>query len=105
MHIVRISFCARIQFVLIGDWLRRTRSRGGLGSSLLRLMADSFGMTTSIGLIGRGSSGDSLNESPLLPLMPPKILSFRAEAQSEAKGQARNLMINCFEIIIDNRYS
>jgi hypothetical protein len=32
-------FCARIQFVLIGD------------SSLLRLMADSFGMTTSIGLI------------------------------------------------------
>jgi hypothetical protein len=32
-------YFTRIQFVLIGD------------SSLLRLMADSFGMTTSIGLI------------------------------------------------------
>jgi len=32
-------FCAKIQFSLIGD------------SSLLRLMADSFGMTTSIGVV------------------------------------------------------
>jgi hypothetical protein len=37
--------------------------------------------------------------------MPQKTLSFRAEAQSEAKGQARNLIINYSETIIDNRYS
>jgi hypothetical protein len=28
-----------------------------------------------------------------------------AEAQSKAKGPARNLIINYYEIIIDNRYS
>jgi len=37
--------------------------------------------------------------------IPHKTLSFRAEAQSKAKGQARNLIINYSEIIIDNRYS
>jgi hypothetical protein len=77
--------CFRIQVQLTGD------------SSLLRLTADSFGMTASIGVVLLGSNGDSLIESPLLPNMPHKIVSFRA--------LARNLIINLFEIAINNRYS
>jgi hypothetical protein len=53
---IGITFFAKIQYFLRGD------------SSLLRLMADSFGMTTSNGVVRWGSSGDSLSESPLLPL-------------------------------------
>jgi len=34
--------------------------------------------------------------------LPHKTLSFRAEDQSKAKGQARNLIIDYSEIIIDN---
>jgi hypothetical protein len=37
--------------------------------------------------------------------MSYKMLSLVAEAQSEEKGQARNLITNCFKFIIDNRYS
>jgi hypothetical protein len=84
-----------IQFLFFGD------------SSLLRQMADSFGMTTSISLKLRESSGDLLSKSPLLPLMPHKILSFRALARnrvpiSRYELTEGNLIINYLKIIIDN---
>jgi hypothetical protein len=37
--------------------------------------------------------------------MSYKMLSLVAETLREAKGPARNLIINCFKFIIDNRYS
>lgn len=69
------SICTSIQFVLVGD------------SSLLRLMADSFGMTTTIGLIWRVSSGDSLSESPLLTHMPPKYCHSEPKPRAKRRGK------------------
>ena len=60
IHTICISFCAKKQFL---NWYI---TFGELTSLVTSSPAarDSFGMTTSIGVEG----GDSLSESPLLPL-------------------------------------
>ena len=65
MHIEFNHYCPLIQSLFIRD------------SSLLRLIADSFGMTTYF-CSGEGRVGDSLDESPTLLLIPSRTLSFRA---------------------------
>ena len=69
MHIESIYCSPLVQSLFIRD------------SSLLPLKRDSFGMTVHF-CSGEGRVGDSSGESPTLPLILAKALSFRALARN-----------------------
>jgi hypothetical protein len=91
MHILSTYFCKLTYSFFIGD------------SSLLRLMADTFGMTfhlhSRLVIVG-----DSLSESPTITRLPLNALSFRALARNRIplRGMSSPQVISQSNVFIYN---